>query len=137
MKFNELFQKTKEISDNFKTIDEEQLKVFPEMLKIIRLSMNMSISEFSKQFHMSQESRFERGITMPSNKTIVHFIKEFNKNRNNCIFDLQLLKKRNSIFEEKHLGGISVGNKTLFRKDDKRTLQLSMKGAKKGGVTTV
>ncbi len=137
MKFNELFQKTKEISDNFKTIDEKQLKVFPEMLKIIRLSMNMSISEFSNQFHMSQESRFERGITKPSNKTIIRFIKEFDKNKNKCVFDSQILQKRNSLFEEKHLGGISVGKKTLFRRHDNRTMQLSMKGARKGGIATV
>lgn len=137
MSLKELFLKTKQISNNFKTVNEQTIESYPEILKIIRLSLNMSVAEFSKAFGMYQQSRFERGLAKPTKRTIKRFLEVFEKYKKRCKFDFQLLEKRNKIFTAKHKGGIIVGRKTLFRQNDDRTIRLSLNGAQKGGLATI
>jgi hypothetical protein len=97
----------------------------------------MSIAEFSKTFKMHQQSRFERKLTKPTKRTIKRFLKKFGNYRRRCIFDFKILEKRNKIFIAKHNAGTLVGRKTFFRRNDSRTVYLSLSGAQKGGLTTV
>lgn len=137
MKIKKLFQKSQKITHNFKIINSDLIRDNPEILKIIRLSLKMSVAEFSRKFKMHQQSRYERKITIPNTKTISRFLEIFQKYKDKCNFNLNTLIETDKIFLEKRKAGILVGKKTLFTENDRRTRELSKLGAQKGGLTTL
>jgi len=132
-----LFRKFQSLTKNFENLNSEIIKENPEILKVLRLSLGISIHEFEKKFGMYQQSRYERGLYKPNKRKIEEFLKKSQRVRNIANFDYSYIELLDKEFLEKERGGAKVGQKTLFTKDDKRTIELSRKGARSGGLTTI
>jgi len=136
MKF-QLFQKFQSLTKNFEELDSEIIVKNPEILKVLRLSLGMSVHQFEKTFAMHQQSRYERGLYHPTKPKISEFLEKFEKYKKNCNFQFEYLSEMDRQFLEKRKAGAKVGIKTLFQKNDPRTAFFSRKGAQLGGLKTI
>lgn len=132
-----IYKHAMDTTQGFNCISVESVMRYPQLLKVVRLALNMSVHEFEHKFGMYQQSRFERGIAKPRRSTTERFIKIFEEYKNKCSWDLEQLKIRDKSFRERLKAGALVGHKTLFTIDDERTQRLATSGARSGGMKTV